>query len=197
LPTARIPVFNENAVVVPRGLYYDKSHTWAFMEKDGTVTIGMDDFMQHVTGPITRIEMKNQGEKIKKGSVLMTIIQAGKRLNLYAPVSGTIISYNESLARQSSPLNLSPYVDGWVYRLEPSKWFKEIQFLEIAEKYGKWLTDEFARLKEFLSKEIKPSDPEYAPVVLQDGGELKEGILADFGPEIWEEFQIKFIDTSK
>ncbi len=195
--TSPIPVFNENAVVVPKGLYFDKSHTWAFMEKDGIVTIGIDDFIQHVTGPITRVEMKNQGERIKKGDLLLTIVQSGKQLNLYSPVSGTIQKQNEILTRQSSYLNNSPYGDGWVYRIEPSKWYKEIQLLEIGEKYSKWLSDEFTRLKDFLAREIKPADPEYALVVLQDGGELKDGILADFGPEIWEEFQTRFIDTSK
>jgi glycine cleavage system H lipoate-binding protein len=195
--TFRVPVFNENAVVVPQGLYFDKSHTWAFMEKDGSVTIGIDDFLQHVTGPITRIEMKNQGEKIKKGALLLTLIQSGKQLNIYAPVSGTIQKKNETLALQSSYLNLSPYGDGWVYRIDPSRWYKEIQLLEIAEKYSIWLSNEFTRFKDFLAQVIKPDDPEYSPIVLQDGGELKDGVLADFGPEIWEEFQTRFIDTFK
>ncbi len=37
----------------------------------------------------------------------------------------------------------------------------------------------------------------YNHVVLQDGGELKDNVLADLGPEVWEEFQTKFIDPSK
>jgi glycine cleavage system H lipoate-binding protein/ABC-type phosphate transport system substrate-binding protein len=189
------PGFDENAVVLPNGLYFDKTHTWAFMEKDGSVTLGMDDFMQHVTGPITRIEMKNKGEKIKKGDLLCAIKQSGKQLNLYAPVSGIIKKHNEALISNSSYLNSSPYTLGWVYVIEPLNWLKEIQFLDMADKYKRWLATEFPRLKDFFAATLTPGSLEYSQIVLQDGGVLKDGILADFGPEIWEDFQTNFLDN--
>jgi glycine cleavage system H lipoate-binding protein/ABC-type phosphate transport system substrate-binding protein len=189
--------FDAGSVAVPNGLYFDKTHTWAFMEKDGLVSIGIDDFLQHITGPITRIEMKSAGERIKKGELLFSIIQSGKQLNMYAPVSGVIKSQNESLLGNSSFLNHSPYSDGWVYRIEPSNWFKEMQMLDRAEKYRTWLNAEFSRLKDFMAAILKPESPEYAHVVLQDGGEMKEGVLSGFGPEVWEDFQANFIDTFK
>jgi len=161
--------FDEDAVIVPKGIYFDKSHTWAFMEKDGNVTIGIDDFLQHITGPITRVEMKNPGEKIKKGELLFTIVQSGKHLNLYAPVSGIINKQNEVLASDASKMNTSPYSDGWVYMIEPSNWFKEIQFMEMAEKYKKWISTEFSRIKDFLAATLKPDSLEYASEVLQNG----------------------------
>lgn len=189
--------FDENTVVVPQGLYFDKSHTWAFMEKDGTVSVGLDDFMPHITGPITRVEMKNPGEKIKKGDKLLSIIQSGKQLHIYAPVSGTILKQNETLISESSFINTSPYSEGWVYKIEPADWFKEIQLLDMAEKYKRWLETEFSRLKDFLATTLRPESVEYSLVVLQDGGVLKDGVLADFGPEIWEDFQSNFLDSYK
>ena len=130
-----LPVFDENSVIIPKGLYFDKTHTWSFMKKDGTVKIGIDDFLQHITGFITRIEMKNVGDKIKKGERLLTIIQKGKQLNIYSPVSGTIKTQNETLITNSSLLNSAPYENGWVYTIEPTNWLLEIQFLTMAEKY--------------------------------------------------------------
>lgn len=193
----RSPGFDENSVSVPKGLYFDKSHTWAFMEKDGAITIGIDDFLQHVTGPVTRVEMKNAGEKIKKGDLLFSIIQYGKQLNLYSPISGTIKKHNEALVTDSSIINASPYSDGWVYKIEPTQWLKEIQFLDMAEKYKRWIDTEFSRVKDFLAATLKPDSLEYSHVVLQDGGVIKEGILAEFGPEVWEDFQTDFLDTYK
>jgi len=189
--------FDANSVIIPNGLYFDKTHTWAFMEKDGLVSIGIDDFLQHITGPITRIEMKNAGEKIKKGELLFSIIQSGKQLMMYAPVSGVIRNHNDALRSNSSFLNQSPYAEGWVYRIEPTNWFKEIQLLDMSDKYTKWLSAEFARLKDFMAAILKAESPEYAHIVLQDGGELKEGVLSDFGPEVWEDFQANFLDTFK
>jgi len=191
-----LPVFDENSVTLPKGLYFDKTHTWSFMKKDGTVKIGIDDFLQHITGPITRIEMKNSGEKIKKGEHLLTIIQKGKQLNIYSPLSGTIKSQNESLISNASLLNSAPYESGWVYTIEPINWSLEIQFLTMAEKYKTWITDEFSRLKDFFTTVVKNDSPEYA-LVLQDGGALKDNVLADLGPEIWEDFQTKFIDNNQ
>lgn len=186
--------FTGNTVNIPKGLYYDKTHTWAFMEKDGMVKMGIDDFLQHVTGPITRIQMRKAGEKIRKGDMVLTIIQNGKRLIVFAPVSGTIIENNKILAENSSVINSSPYSDGWVYRIEPTNWLREIQFLDMAEKYKTWLNNEFARLKDFLAVSIKVDKSEYENVVLQDGGILKDNILEEFGPEVWEDFQVHFMD---
>lgn len=191
------PGFDEHSVAAPNGLYFDKSHTWAFMEKDGTVTVGIDDFLQHVTGPVTRVEMKNPGEKIKKGDLLFSIIQFGKQLKIAAPISGTIKRQNESLVSKSSFINSSPYNDGWVYSIEPSNWYKEIQFMDIAEKYKRWLNAEFLKLKDFIAATIKPEGLEYANVVLQDGGVLKDGLLSEFGPEVWEDFQTNFLGSAK
>jgi len=189
--------FSEDTVILPNGLYFDKSHTWSFMEKDGNITVGVDDFLQHITGPVTRIEMKSPGETIRKGDVLFSIIQFGKQLNIYAPFSGIIKKQNVNLLSDSSVINSSPYEAGWVYRIEPSNWIKEVQLMDLSEKYRRWLGAEFIRLKEFMTAILRPESLESAHVVLQDGGELKEGVLGDFGPKVWEDFQTNFLDTFK
>jgi len=189
--------FDENSVIIPKGIYFDKTHTWAFMKKDGTVKIGIDDFLLHITGPVTRIEMKKAGEKIKKGDQLLSIIQKGKQLNIYAPISGTIKTHNETLTTNSSLLNSAPYEEGWVYTIEPTNWLLEIQFLTMEDKYKTWLADEFLRLKDFFAAVLKANNTEYALITLQDGGALKDNVLADLGPEVWEDFQTKFIDNNQ
>jgi len=189
------PAINEDQLKVSPGLYYDKTHTWAFMEKDGTVVVGIDDFLQRVTGPLTRVKMKFPGERVKKGKQAVSIIQDGKQLDISAPVSGTIKEQNTRLSTDSSLINSSPYSEGWVYKIEPANWFKEVQFLLMGNHYRKWLKKEIQRLKEFFAESIKTQDAGYVQV-LQDGGELKENILKDLGPETWEDFQTNFIDMS-
>ncbi|MBV5314197.1 MAG: hypothetical protein JZU47_12925 [Prolixibacteraceae bacterium] len=191
------PAFDENSILAPKGIYFDKSHTWAFMQQDGNVKVGLDDFLQHVTGSITRIKMKEAGEKIRKGEKILTIIQNGKQLNISSPISGIIREQNQNLATNSSILNAAPYAEGWVYLIEPKNWLREIQFLFMAEKYKEWLQDEFIRLKDFFAASIRSNTNVYAHVILQDGGELADNVLADLGPEVWEDFQNKFIDISK
>ncbi|MCX6279425.1 MAG: hypothetical protein NT004_15210 [Bacteroidetes bacterium] len=197
MSSSQSKIFDENNVVIPGGLYFDKTHTWAFMEQNGTVKIGIDDFLQHITGSITRIEMKKQGDRIRKGEQLCSIIQKGKQLNIYAPVSGTIKAQNHGLTLNSSLLNHAPYSDGWVYQIEPSNWLREIEFLSMADRYKSWLKGEFTRVKDFLAFSIQVNTPGFLPVALQDGGVLKDNVLADFGPQVWEDFQMKFMDVSK
>jgi len=189
--------FSEGSVVVPKGVYFDKAHTWAFMEQDGMVKVGIDDFLQHVTGAITKVQMKKEGSEVKKGEQILSIIQNGKHLDIYAPVSGVIRELNIALEANSGLINSSPYNEGWIYRIEPSNWFRENQLLFYADKYRQYLSQEFTRLKDFVAAVLADRNPELSHVVLQDGGELREGILSQMGPEVWEDFQTKYIDPSR
>ena len=188
--------FSENNVVIPKGLYFDKTHTWAFMEKDGRVKVGIDDFLQHVTGPITSIGMKSPGVKVNKGDQLCVMIQKGKHLIVNSPVSGVIREQNPVLFANASLVNDSPYGEGWVCIIEPNNWIREIGFLSMADKYGTWLKSEFARLKDFLASALQPDSLVLSHVVMQDGGAVCDHVLADLGPEVWEDFQTRFMNTS-
>lgn len=191
------PFINEESISVLDGLYFDKSHTWAFMERDGLVSIGIDDFLQHVTGPITRIKMKNPGEEIRKGEPFLTIIQDGKQLNISAPVTGKVMTHNEKLLTNSSLLNSSPYSEGWIYRIEATHWLRDTQFLIIARGYREWIKMEFLHLKDFLAVVLRANYADNTQIVLQDGGEINDGVLKDLKPEVWEDFQTHFLNSSK
>lgn len=191
------PVLDESSLQIPKGIYFDKTHTWAFMEANGIVKVGIDDFLQHVTGKITRIKMKTPGKKVKKGDQILSIVRNGKQLNLYSPVSGTIIEQNELLEADSSTLNYSPYTAGWIYKIEPSNWIRESQLLFMADKQMEFIKKEFSRLKDFLMTALRSDTGNYAPLILQDGGEISDGVLSELGPEIWEDFQTNFIDPSR
>ncbi|MDT8393179.1 MAG: hypothetical protein RQ761_05010 [Bacteroidales bacterium] len=189
--------FSESSLGAPGGLYFDRNHTWAFREKDGAVKVGIDDFLQHVVGKVTRLKMKIKGETVTKGEALLSIIQRGKRLTIYAPFSGVIREINEQLFENSSMINTSPYDKGWVYIIEPDNWAEDVKKLQTAEKYRVWLTSEFTRLKDFLAAALSNKQFDMSMIILQDGGEIRDSILAELGPETWEDFQAYFLDLSK
>lgn len=191
------PVLSEKTIRSPRGLYYGKSHTWAFMEPDGMVNVGVDDFMKRVTGAITQIKFREPGERIRKGEKLFTLVHEGKQLDIYSPITGFIKEQNQALLKSPTKLNTVSFTEGWIYKIEPASWLKDTGFMFMVEKYREWLDDEFSRLKDFLANTANNNKLVYQHIVLQDGGELKDEVLADMGPEIWEEFQTRFIDVSK
>jgi hypothetical protein len=94
-------------------------------------------------------------------------------------------------------VNNHPYAEGWVYRIEPKNWLREQEFMLMGEKHTEWLKDELTRLRKFFDDTFKVQLADRDYLVLQDGGELRANLLADLGPEVWEEFQRKFIDPSR
>ena len=127
----------------------------------------------------------------------MSIIQEGKQLDLYSPVSGTVISHNDRLENDCSVLNSFPYSDGWVYIVKPDNWLQDIRTFFMEEKYRGWLKNEFPRLKKFLTSIQQPDGLDSLQLIMQDGGELRDNLLELLGPEEWEEFQAGFIDASQ
>lgn len=186
---------NENTLIFPAGMYFDKTHTWAFLEQNGYVRTGIDDFILRLTGPLNRIEMKNEGDKVKKGEVLLSLVQNGKKISLYSPVTGTIRRRNSLVGSDPSIINNSPYSEGWVYMIEPDNWQRENQLLFMTEKHKQFITGELVKIKDMLASLV--SKQENLAIALQDGGMLYEGFLSEMSPEAWEEFQIKIIDPSK
>jgi len=187
----------DGANAFPGGLFFDRSHTWAYMEKSGRVRIGLDDFLPHVSGPVTRVILKQPGEQIKRGEHFITLIQDGKRLEIKSPLSGVVKEQNENLLEDASLLNSDPYITGWILMVEPLNWISELKSYFMGQAYADWLNKEGTRLKAFFTSVLKLEDTSDPQLVLQDGGEIRKGVLKSFGPEIWEEFQEGFIDSSK
>jgi glycine cleavage system H lipoate-binding protein len=186
-----------DSVAFPGGLFFDRTHTWAFMEKNGLVRIGIDYFLQNVTGPVTRVVMRQPGDQIKRGDPFLTLIQNGKRLEIKSPVSGVVEEQNRGLLDDASLLNSDPYATGWVLLVRPLNWITELNSFFMGEPYVSWLTAETTRLKEFLTSVLRIRNNREAVPVLQDGGEINCGVLESFGPEVWEEFQVSFINSKK
>jgi len=186
-------ILNENILSFPNGLYFDKSHTWVFMERDGTVKMGIDDFLQNITGDYTGLILKNPGERIIKNAPALTLVQNGKKINIKAPISGKIKEFNEDLVTDPSVLNNSPYSRGWIYTIESSNWLREISFLKMSESYRRWIKNEISRLKDFISS-VNPGNVLTAQVIYQEGGELTVNVLQELGPKVWEDFQNEFLD---
>jgi glycine cleavage system H lipoate-binding protein/ABC-type phosphate transport system substrate-binding protein len=181
----------KDSTLVPGGYYFDRSHTWTFQERDGNIRVGLDSFIEKLTGPLTKVKMKATGDGINKGQGMFTLVQNGKHLEIKSPVSGQIIARNDRLDQDPALINSSPFSEGWVYMIEPARWTQELRSYMRADRYREWIQTELSRMKDFLAHLSRSKGD--SPVVLQEGGELKEGLLENLGPEIWEDFQTDFL----
>jgi len=189
-----IGVLSAAALRIPQGIFYSKNHTWAYLEKSGTARIGLDDLLLHITGEVRIRQLKNPGELISKGDPLVEMDQDGKSLNVFSPISGTILDSNHALTENHELLNEDPYGKGWLYSIKPTNWLAEIPAFYLADKATAWLNQELIRYKDFIARNMKNYSPDPSMVILQDGGELSENSLSGLPEEFWNEFQKEFLN---
>ena len=107
--------------VVPLSLFYSVGdHTWAQMNEDGTVTVGMTDVAQNLAGPLLHAKPKKVGAVRARGKPLATVESSKWVGPVKSPLSGEIVAVNEELAANAGIINQSPYRAGWIVRMKPT-----------------------------------------------------------------------------
>jgi len=101
---------------IPLNLKYTKDHEWLKIEGDEAF-VGISDFAQHELGDIVFIEVETVGETLAKGEAFGTIEAVKTVSDMYMPVGGEVIEFNEKLTTNPEILNHDPYENGWVIKL--------------------------------------------------------------------------------
>ncbi|MEA3287051.1 MAG: hypothetical protein U9Q77_06715 [Candidatus Marinimicrobia bacterium] len=191
------PLFSLSKVRLPKGVFFDKTHTWAYLRSAGQVQVGIDDFLAALTGSVSISLMKQSGEVVKRGDHLATLMGEGKSLKIYSPVSGTLKAINQSALKRFSKRTNNDFTQNWLFDMEPMRWDLEKTMLILGEKAQTWIQNEQTRLRDVLAFAERKYDLTAQPVLLQEGGEITDHVLETLAPEFWEEFQSEFIDAVK
>lgn len=179
---------------IPQGLFYNKNHTWAFLEKNGSAKVGLDDLLLHLTGGVSVDFLKDPGDKVRKGDMIAMVSHDQKSLKISSPVSGEIQKLNKVLSGKEGIINDDPYNSGWLYKLRPEKWTEETSCCKMGEDAVKWSESELSRCRDFLTNALRGSQREMNETVLQEGGALTDFPLADMPGDVWNKFQKEFLD---
>jgi glycine cleavage system H protein len=105
---------------LPGDLEYTKDHEWLRKEEDGSVTVGITDHAQTALGDLVYVELPEMEQDLDVGGEMAVVESVKAASDVYAPLSGRVISVNESLADDPEKINADPYGDGWIVRLQPS-----------------------------------------------------------------------------
>lgn len=179
--------------LLPKGYFISKAHTWVELTFAGEARIGVDDFAQKVIGTIERIEIVPLGSEIKKGDSLMTVYHGSRMLSIPAPITGKVLTVNESLIDSPNRLHQDPYLAGWVVVVAPKNISSELHFLIIADEAAKWLRKEVSRFRDFIKAQSQIGVPAPAGVTMLDGGAPLNGVLEQFNEKTWNAFQQEFL----
>jgi glycine cleavage system H protein len=104
---------------IPENLYYTKDHEWIKVNGDEGI-VGVTDFAQHQLGDIVFIEVNTIGETLESGEAFGTIEAVKTVSDMFMPVNGEILEYNDALSDNPELVNTDPYVKGWIVKMRIS-----------------------------------------------------------------------------
>jgi glycine cleavage system H protein len=123
-----------NKMNIPSELKYTKEHEWVRVEGD-VATIGITDFAQGELGDIVYVEVETIGETLSKDEVFGTVEAVKTVSDLFMPLSGEVLEFNEDLESNPESVNSDPYTSGWMIKIKITE-ASELNDLMNAEEYA-------------------------------------------------------------
>lgn len=108
----------------PSDLKYTKDHAWVRREGN-TATVGITDFAQRELSDIVYVEVETVGDTLPQDTIFGTVEAIKTVSDLFMPVSGEVIAFNEPLIRKPEVVNTNPYGEGWMIQIAmsaPEEW---------------------------------------------------------------------------
>lgn len=102
---------------VPAELKYSKEHEWLRVEGD-TATIGITAFAQGELGDIIYVDIDCVGDTIAKDGIFGSVEAVKTVSDLFMPVTGEVLEFNEALKNEPGLVNDKPYEDGWMIKIK-------------------------------------------------------------------------------
>jgi glycine cleavage system H protein len=102
---------------IPKELKYTKDHEWVRIDGD-TATVGVTDFAQGELGDIVFVEIETVDESLDMEEVFGSVEAVKTVSDLFMPISGEIIEFNEALETDPELVNSDPYGEGWMIKIK-------------------------------------------------------------------------------
>ena len=102
----------------PNKLLYTKEHEWANFDNEDVI-VGITDYAQSQLGDIIFFETPELGSVVRMGDVFGEIEAVKTVSELYAPISGKIVSINDQIENNPEIINSDPYGEGWLIKISP------------------------------------------------------------------------------
>ena len=123
-----------NKMSIPAELKYTKDHEWVRIEGNIAV-VGITDFAQGELGDIVFVDIDSVGDELNAGDVFGSVEAVKTVSDLYLPISGKVVEFNEELEVEPELVNTDPYGRGWIIKLEIASGADQSELLS-AEQYN-------------------------------------------------------------
>ncbi|MGB7934426.1 MAG: glycine cleavage system protein GcvH [Gammaproteobacteria bacterium] len=126
---------------IPADFQYTKTHEWARLNDDGSVTVGITDNAQEQLGDMVYIEVPDVGKVVAAAQACAVVESVKAASDVYAPIAGEVVEANSNLVDNPETVNQDAYGEGWMFRLLPSD-PGELEALMDADAYESFLESE-------------------------------------------------------
>ena len=117
----------------PEELKYTKDHEWLRVEEDN-IYVGITAFAQGELGDIVFVDVDTEGEELEKEEVFGSVEAVKTVSDLFMPINGEVLAFNEKLEDEPELINSDPYGEGWIIKISASD-VSELNSLLSAESY--------------------------------------------------------------
>ena len=117
----------------PEELKYTKDHEWLRVEEDN-IYVGITAFAQGELGDIVFVDVDTEGEELEKEEVFGSVEAVKTVSDLFMPINGEVLAFNEKLEDEPELINSDPYGEGWIIKISASD-LSELNSLLSAESY--------------------------------------------------------------
>lgn len=177
----------------PYGLFVDDGHAWVRLAADGTLRVGVDDFLAEAIGETKSIVLPKLGH-VERGEPLLRIQLADREVIVPAPASGEIVATNADLAASPDLLSHDPYGLGWAVSLRARDHKAAIAPLHVGRGAIEFLHEEVRRFLDLLTRDARRAPD--APLLFADGGMPLRGALSTCSEAAFDRFQREFLPTT-
>ena len=105
--------------MIPEDLRYTAEHEWVASDGSGPVRVGITHYAQDALGDIVYVQLPDEGTSVQAGESMGEIESTKSVSEIYAPISGTIVAKNATLADEPELINAEPYAAGWLVEIAP------------------------------------------------------------------------------
>jgi len=158
---------------LPAGLHLHPGHTWARVDADGLVTVGLDDLASKLLGPLA-VKVPSVGDEVAQGEAALEASDGVRSVQLAAPIDGTVVAVNDG----AGAAHADPYGAGWLFRARAPRLVSNLRQLLSGSAALRLLEDASEELARRMNPELG--------VVLQDGGAPVSGIARALVGERWD-----------
>ena len=168
--------FSLQGCVIAPGLFYHPGHTWARVEAEGIVRVGLDDFGQRMLGSAYSLSLPQRHQELQRGKASWSVTHQSGVAGLASPVAGKVLNVNSNLLLRPGLINRDPFGDGWTMTIEPVDLKSCLQRLMYGERVGQWLANEIDRLRSVINQILSDDHNGIIPT-MTDGGLLTRQFL--------------------